>query len=121
MAYVDGFVVPLPRSNVQKYRDLARKMAALWLEKGALDYQEFIGDDVKPGKLTSFPQSVDLRPDEVVVFSYITYKSRAHRDEVNQKVMGDPVMKATMTPDNMPFDGQRMIYGGFASLFDDDQ
>ncbi|MFL5352840.1 DUF1428 domain-containing protein [Archangium sp.] len=117
MRYVDGFVIPLPKKNLQAYRSIARKVGRLWKEHGALEYIECIGDDVKPGKLTSFPQSVKLKPDETVVFSWIVYKSRAHRDRVNKKVMEDPRMKAMMVdPKLMPFDGKRMVYGGFKSI-----
>jgi len=89
MAYVDGFVVPVPKKKVQAYRRLAQKAGKIWREHGALDFKECIADDVKVGKLTSFPRSVKLKPSETVVFSWITYKSRAHRDRVNAKVMKD--------------------------------
>jgi uncharacterized protein YbaA (DUF1428 family) len=115
--YVDGFVIPVPKKNVAKYRQIARKAGKIWREHGALDYKECAGDDVKPGKVTSFPQSVKLKPGETVFFSYIVYKSRAHRDRVNAKVMKDPRI-AKMGPDAMPFDGRRMIYGGFKVLVD---
>ena len=114
--YVDGFVVPVPRENVAAYRRMAQKAGRIWREHGALDFVECIADDVKPGKLTSFPQSVKLKPNETVMFSWITYKSRAHRDRVNKKVMADPRLKDMMDPKAMPFDGKRMIYGGFAVL-----
>lgn len=116
MAYVDGFVLPLPKTNIAKYREVASKAGAIWREHGALQFCECIGEDVKPGKLTSFPQSVDLQDDEIVVFSWIVYESRAHRDEVNDKVMKDPRMAEMMNPEAMPFDGKRMIYGGFEML-----
>ena len=114
--YVDGFVVPVPRKNVAAYRRMAQKAGRIWREHGALDFVECIADDVKPGKLTSFPQSVKLKPNETVMFSWITYKSRAHRDRVNKKVMADPRLNDMMDPKAMPFDGKRMIYGGFAVL-----
>ena len=117
MSYVDGFVVPVPKSKLEDYKKLARLASEVWRECGALDYQEWIADDVKPGKLTSFPQSVDLGPDETVVFSWIVYESRAQRDAVNEKVMKDPRMKND--PENWPFDGKRMIFGGFAPLLND--
>jgi uncharacterized protein YbaA (DUF1428 family) len=117
MAYVDGFVVPVPKSKLESYKEFARLGAAVWREYGALDYQEFVADDVKPGKLTSFPQSVQLKDDETVVFSWITYESRQHRDEVNEKVMKDPRMQND--PATWPFDGKRMIYGGFSPLLDE--
>jgi len=110
--YVDGFVVPVPRNKAAAYRTLARKAGKIWREYGALAYIECVGDDVKPGKLTSFPQAVKLKPSEVVWFSWIVYKSRRHRDAVLAKVMKDPRMIG-MAPSAMPFDGKRMIYGGF--------
>jgi uncharacterized protein YbaA (DUF1428 family) len=116
MAYVDGFIVPVPKKNIDAYREVARKSGAIWREHGALEFREWVADDVKPGKVTSFPQSVQLAPDEVVVFSWILFKSRAHRDEVNAKVMSDPRLASMMDPASMPFDGKRMIYGGFDSL-----
>ena len=118
MAYVDGFVVPVPKQKLDAYLDMSRQCAAIWRDLGALEFRECVGDDVKPGKLTSFPQSVDLREDELVVFSGIVYESRARRDEVNDKVMKDPRMAEFMKPENMPFDGKRMIYGGFEMVVD---
>jgi uncharacterized protein YbaA (DUF1428 family) len=116
MPYVDGFIVPLPKKNIEAYREMARKSAALWQEHGALQFREYIAEDVKPGKITSFPQSVNLRDDETVVFSWVEYESRQHRDEVNAKVMKDPRMAEFMSPETLPFDGKRMIYGGFEEL-----
>lgn len=118
MAYIDGFILPLPIKNVDAYREMASKAGAIWREHGALQFRECIADDVKPGKLTSFPQSVNLEPDETVVFSWIVYESREHRDEVNDKVMKDPRMAEMMNPASMLFDGKRMIYGGFEVLVD---
>ena len=116
MAYVDGFVLPLPKTNIERYREIAAKCGAIWREHGALEFRECIADDVKPGKLTSFPQSVNLEADETVAFSWIVYESRAKRDEVNDKVMKDPRMADMMKPESMPFDGKRMIYGGFEMI-----
>ncbi|MDM0007068.1 DUF1428 domain-containing protein [Variovorax sp. J22G73] len=113
--YVDGFIVAVPTANVEAYRKLARKAGKVWMEYGALEYVECIADDVKPGKLTSFPQSVKQKADETVAFSWITYKSRKHRDTVNAKVMADPRI-ASMDPKTMPFDAKRMIFGGFKSI-----
>ena len=112
MAYVDGFIVPVPKKKLAAYRNLARKAGKIWREHGALDFKECIAEDVKVGKLTSFPRSVKLKPSETVVFSWITFKSRAHRDRVNAKVMKDKRI-AGMDPKDMAFDGKRMIYGGF--------
>ena len=118
MAYVDGFVVAVPKKNLEAYREMSRKAGAVWREYGALTYVECVGDDVKPGKLTSFPQAVQLEPDEVVIFSWITYKSRAQRDSINEKVMKDPRLTEMMDPKSMPFDGKRMIFGGFETLLE---
>ena len=118
MRYVDGFILPVPKKKVGAYRRLARKCGRIWKEYGALDYVECVADDVKPGKLTSFPRSVKLKPGEVVWFSWIVYKSRKHRDQVNAKVMKDPRLAATMDPKAMPFDSKRMIYGGFRTMVD---
>ncbi len=113
--YVDGFVVPVPSKNIEAYRKLARKAGKIWMEYGALEYVECIADDVKPGKYTSFPQSVKQKSDETVAFSWIVYKSRKHRDAVNAKVMADPRL-AAMDPKTLPFDGKRMIFGGFKPI-----
>jgi uncharacterized protein YbaA (DUF1428 family) len=115
MAYVDGFVLPVPKKSVEAYRKIARQAGKVWKEYGALDYWECVADDVQPGKTTSFPQSVKLKPDEVVVFSWIVFKSRAQRDRINKKVMADPRI-AAMAPEAMPFDAKRMIYGGFKPI-----
>ncbi len=116
MTYVDGFVVPVPKKNLKAYRSMARKAGKVWREHGALEYRECVADDVKKGKLTSFPRSVQLKPSETVVFSWIVYKSRAHRNRVLKKVMADKRLAAMMQPGAMPFDGKRMIYGGFKTL-----
>ena len=116
MTYVDGFVVPVPKKNLKAYQTLAKKAGKVWREYGAIEFREFVADDVKPGKWTSFPQSVKLKAGEVVVFSYIAYKSRAQRDRVNAKVMKDPRLSEMMNPKAMPFDGKRMIYGGFKRI-----
>jgi uncharacterized protein YbaA (DUF1428 family) len=111
--YVDGFVVPVPKGQVAAYKRISRRAGKVWREHGALDYVECFADDVKPGKLTSFPQAVKLKKNEVVWFSWILYKSRAHRDRVNAKVMKDPRLADMMQPGAMPFDGKRMFWGGF--------
>ncbi|WP_266168913.1 DUF1428 domain-containing protein [Dyella subtropica] len=115
MSYIDGFVVPVPKKNLAAYRRLARKMGNVWREHGALEYIECVADDVKPGKQTSFPQAVKLKPNEVVVFSWIVYKSRAQRDRINKKVMADPRV-AGMSAKTLPFDGMRMFWGGFKPI-----
>jgi uncharacterized protein YbaA (DUF1428 family) len=114
--YVDGFLVPLPKRNVDTYRRQARKAGKVWIEHGALEVRECIADDVPRGEVTSFPRGLDLKRSEVVVFSWIVYKSRAHRDRVNAKVMADPRLADMMDSDAMPFDAQRMVYGGFDTL-----
>jgi uncharacterized protein YbaA (DUF1428 family) len=116
MAYVDGYVLPVPKSNIEKYREIATKAGKIWREHGALEYRECVADDVKSGEVTSFPQAVQLKDDETVVFSYIVFESRAHRDEVNAKVMSDPRLNDMMDPKSMPFDGKRMFWGGFSPL-----
>jgi uncharacterized protein YbaA (DUF1428 family) len=116
--YVDGFVVPVPTKNLPAYRRMARKAGKVWREHGAVAYTECIADDVKVGKITSFPQSVKLKPGETVVFSWIVYESRAHRNRIMKKVMSDPRLADMMDPKSMPFDGKRMIYGGFKLLVD---
>ena len=113
MAYVDGFVVPVPKKSKQAYMRMARKAGKVWRDHGALDYKECIADDVKKGKWTSFPRAVKLKPGEVVWFSYIVYKSRKHRDRVNAKAMKDKRLTSMMDPKNMPFDARRFFWGGF--------
>jgi uncharacterized protein YbaA (DUF1428 family) len=116
MHYVDGFVVPVPRKNLKAYRAMAVKASKVWRDHGALEVVECVADDVKKGKWTSFPRAVKLKPGEVVVFSYIVYKSRKDRDRCMAKVMKDPRLAAMMDPKNMPFDGKRMIWGGFKTI-----
>lgn len=113
MPYVDGFIVPVPKKNMKAYMKMAKKAAKVWKEHGALEVRECAADDVKVGKWTSFPRSVKMKPSETVVFSYIVYKSRKDRDRVNAKVMKDPRLADMMNGKDMPFDGKRMIYGGF--------
>ena len=114
--YVDGFVVPVPLKNLDAYRRMARQAGKVWMEYGALEYVECVADDVKPGKQTSFPQSVKLKAGETVVFSWIVYKSRKQRDSVNAKVMKDPRLAKMMDPKALPFDGKRMFWGGFKGI-----
>jgi uncharacterized protein YbaA (DUF1428 family) len=118
MVYVDGFIVPVPKKNLAAYRNLARKAGRIWKEYGALEFKECVADDVKVGKWTSFPRSVKRKPNETVVFSYIVYKSRRDRDRINAKVMKDPRLAKMMAGKDMPFDGKRMIYGGFKTIVD---
>ena len=113
MRYVDGFVLPVPKKKLDAYRRMARLASKVWRDHGALEYVESVADDVKPGKSTSFPQSVKLKAGETVVFAYVVYKSRAHRDGVMAKVMKDPRLAKMMDPKSMPFDGKRMFWGGF--------
>ena len=113
--YVDGFVIPVPKKNLKAYQKMAAKAGKLWLKHGAMEYFEFAGDDVPPGKWTSFSKSVKQKPGETVVFSYITFKSRAHRDRVNKKVLQEPWIKE-MDPASMPFDMRRLMWGGFRSI-----
>lgn len=112
--YVDGFVLPVPKKNVAAYRKMAKKAGKIWMEYGALEYHECVADDVKPGKVTSFPQAVKAKKDETIVFAWIVYKSRKDRDRINAKVMTDPRMQ--VPPNPMPFDGMRMFWGGFKGI-----
>src|SRR5690349_23379216 len=114
--YVDGFVLPVPKKNVAAYVKMARKVGKIWRELGAIEYVECVADDVKPGKWTSFPQSVKLKPGETVIFSYVVYKSRKARDRCMEKVMKDPRLAHLMDPKKLPFDGKRMFWGGFKQL-----
>jgi uncharacterized protein YbaA (DUF1428 family) len=116
MPYVDGFVAAVPKSNIDAYKDAARKAGEVWKEHGALAYVECLGDDVPYGELTSFPRAVQAKEDEVVAFSWIVYENRERRDAILAKVMADPRLKDQMA--NMPFDGKRMIYGGFQSFLE---
>jgi uncharacterized protein YbaA (DUF1428 family) len=116
MAYVDGFVLAVPKDNIEAYKETARFAGAVWKEFGALAYVECIGDDVPMGELTSFPRAVQAKEDEIVIFSWIIYPSRAQRDAINAKVMADPRMK--FDPASLPFDGKRMIFGGFETFLE---
>jgi uncharacterized protein YbaA (DUF1428 family) len=116
MHYVDGFVLPVPKRKLAAYRKMARYAGKIWMEYGAVEYVECVADDVKPGKWTSFPQSVKLKKNEVVVFSYIVYKSRNQRDSIMKKIMVEPRFKKYMDPKKLPFDGKRMIWGGFKTI-----
>ncbi len=115
--YVDGFILPVPKRHLDEYRKIARKAGKVFREHGALEYRECAAEDVKPGKQTSFPQSVKLKRGETVIFAWITYKSRAHRDRVNKKAMEDPRF-ADMESDAERFDMSRMVYGGFEVIVD---
>lgn len=111
MAYVDGFVVAVPKKNMAQYRKMAKRAGKVWREHGATSYVECVADDTPMGKVTSFPRSVKQKPNETVIFSWVTYKSRAQRDRILKKVMADPRLQ--MDNKNLPFDGKRLIYGGF--------
>ena len=116
MPYVDGFVLPVPKKKVEAYKRMAKKAGKVWREHGAIEFKECIADDVPMGKLTSFPRSVKRKPNETVIFSYIVYKSRAHRDRVMAKVMQDKRIADMMNIKDVPFDAKRMIHGGFKVL-----
>jgi uncharacterized protein YbaA (DUF1428 family) len=118
MPYVDGFVLPVPRKNLKDYARIARAAGKIWREHGALEYRECAGDDLDSKFGVPFPKSVKLKPDETVVFAWIVFKSRTHRDRVNARVMSDPRMDAMMKGKPMPFDVKRMMYGGFKVLVD---
>jgi uncharacterized protein YbaA (DUF1428 family) len=113
VAYVDGFIIPVPKKNVKAYMKMAKKAAKVWKDHGALEVRECAADDVKVGKWTSFPRSVKQKPSETVFFSWIVYKTRKDRDRINAKVMKDPRLADMMSSANMTFDGKRMIFGGF--------
>ncbi len=116
--YVDGFVLPVPKKKLAAYRSMARKAGKIWREHGALEFRECVADDVKRGKLTSFPQAVKLKPGETVFFSYIVFRNKAERNRVNAKVMKDKRLANMMDPKAMPFDARRMFWGGFKTLVD---
>ncbi|KAA0011850.1 DUF1428 domain-containing protein [Billgrantia pellis] len=115
MKYIDGFVLPVPKDKLDEYIAMARQAGEVWREYGALEYIECVADDVQSGQVTSFPQSVDLKEGETVVFSYIVYESREQRDQVNEKVMQDPRITC-LDPKTMPFDMKRMFWGGFKTV-----
>ena len=118
MRYVDGFVLPVPKKNLARYRGIAQKAGKVWKEHGALQYIEAAGDDLDVKFGVSFAKTIKLKPGDTVVISFILYKSRADRDRVNAKVMADPRMKKMMEKGPMPFDVKRMVYGGFKLLVD---
>ncbi len=117
MSYVDGFLLPMPKKNVAAYRRIAAKASKVWREHGALDYKECVGDDLQSKCGIPFPKLAKLKSNETIVFAYIVFKSRTHRDRVNAKVMKDPRI-ANMCPEKMPFDVERMVYGGFKVIVD---
>jgi uncharacterized protein YbaA (DUF1428 family) len=116
MTYVDGFVVPVPKKKLGAYRKMAKKVGKVMIGHGALEYREWIADDVPYGKRTSFPRSVKMKPSETVVFAYVVYRSRAQRDRVMAKIMKDKRLASMMDPKTMPFDAKRMIFGGFKPM-----
>ncbi|MGH6619312.1 MAG: DUF1428 domain-containing protein [Alphaproteobacteria bacterium] len=118
MPYVDGYVLPVPKKNIPQYRSLARKAGKIWREHGALEYRECVGDDLGVKMVTSFPRNLKLKRGETVVFAWVVFKSRAHRDRVNAKVMKDPRLAASMGSKSVPFEMKRMVYGGFKILVD---
>jgi uncharacterized protein YbaA (DUF1428 family) len=118
MNYVDGFLLPVPKKNLEVYRKMAQTAGKIWMEHGALEYRECVGEDLKTNMGTPFAQAAKAKPSETVVFAWIVYKSRAHRDKVNKKVMSDPRMNDMMKDKAMPFDVKRMSYGGFEVIVD---
>lgn len=114
MTYIDGFILPVPEKNLDAYRQMAETAGKVWMDHGALAYVEAVADDVPEGKVTDFYRAVKREEGETVIFSYVVYRSRAHRDEVMKKVMADPRLK--MDPKSMPFDGMRMFWGGFKTI-----
>lgn len=118
MKYVDGYVLPVPKKNLAAYRRIALAAGRIWREHGALEYRECIGEDLQVKQVVSFPRTIKLKPGETVFFSWIVFKSRAHRDKVNAKVMKDPRLAKMMENKAMPFDSKRIVYGGFKTLVD---
>jgi uncharacterized protein YbaA (DUF1428 family) len=118
MKYVDGYVLPVPKKNLAAYRRMAEKAGKVWREHGALQFRECVGDDLKTKKIKSSPSLVKPKPGETVMFSWIVFKSRAHRDAVNAKVMKDPRLAKMMDMKAIPFDSKRMAYGGFKVMVD---
>jgi len=118
MPYVDGYVLPLPKKNLDAYRRMARKAGKVWKEHGALEFRECVGDDLETKEVVPFPGMIELKRGETVVFSWIVFKSRADRDRVNGKVMEDPRLAEMMDHEAMPFDPKRMVYGGFKVIVD---
>jgi uncharacterized protein YbaA (DUF1428 family) len=116
--YVDGYVLPIPKNNLKAYRRMATRAGKIWREHGALDYKECVGDDLDVKMGVPFPRQIKLKPGETVVFAYVLFKSRAHRDRVNARVMKDPRLADSMDEKAMPFDVKRMVYGGFKVLVD---
>lgn len=118
MAYVDGYLLPLPKKNLAAYRRIAQKAGKIWREHGALDYKECAGDDLKPKGAVPFTRAIKSRAGETVIFAFVVFKSRAHRDRVNARVMKDPRIAGMIDPKSMPFDVKRMVYGGFRTIVD---
>ncbi len=116
MSYVDGYVIPVPKENLAAYRRMAARAARVWKDHGALDYREFVGEDLDVGFGMPFPRALGVRPGETVVFAWIIFRSRAHRDRVNARAVKDPRLADSMDPERMPFDPKRMVYGGFKAL-----
>ncbi len=114
--YLDGFVVPVPKKNIDAYRRIAQKASKIWREHGALEYRECVGEDLKIKYCMPFPKQLKTKPSETVVFAWIVYRSKKHRDAVNAKVMKDPRVAKMCSPDAMPFDCKRMLYGGFETM-----
>jgi uncharacterized protein YbaA (DUF1428 family) len=113
--YVDGFLVPVPKDKIAAYQKMSKLASKIWMEYGALDYRECVGDDMEIEGMAQFPKTLKVKPGEVVVFAWITYKSKAARDKINAKVMKDPRLTC-MDPKTMPFDCKRMVYGGFQTI-----
>jgi uncharacterized protein YbaA (DUF1428 family) len=118
MPYVDGFVIPIPADKIETYRKIAAKAGKVWMEYGALEYRECVGDDLNVEQMVPFPKLAKAKPNETVVFSWIVYKNKAHRDKVNAKVMKDPRLEKMMKDTEMPFNMKRMAYGGFKTIVD---
>jgi uncharacterized protein YbaA (DUF1428 family) len=116
MPYINAIVIPVPKANLDTYKRMSEEWGKAHLRHGALYYSDAIGDDVQPGKVTSFPQAVQLRDDEVIALSWVVYKNKEDRERIEKAVMEDPALKEAMDPSNMPFDGKRMFWGGFETI-----
>ena len=114
--YIDGFVIPVPKKKINAYRRMAGKAGKVWRDHGALEFRECVGDDLNVKMCLSFPRGIRTKPGETVLFSYIVFKSRGHRDRVNARVMKDPRLAKMMSSKAMPFDAKRMMYGGFKTI-----
>ena len=114
--YFDAFVIPVPRANLETYKRMSKEWGNAHIRRGALYFSDSISNDAQPGKITSFPQAVQLKDDEVIALGWVVYRNKEDRDRISKEVMEDPQLKESMDPSKMPFDGKRMFWGGFESI-----